>query len=162
MAMTLSKVSLKDSSSWYTLLNLIYPVGSIYISYTSTSPGTRFGGTWVAITGRFIYANAGTGTGGSNSHKITINEMPNHHHAILGTYGGVVNSGGAVQDAFLYGAPSISGNYVWTNTMGAYCGGGTSGSGRGANANDTQQDLSNQATQYLPAYQTVYCWRRTA
>lgn len=161
MAMTLAKVSLKDSSTWYTLLNLIYPIGSIYISYTSTSPGSRFGGTWAAITGRFIYANAGTATGGSNSHKITINEMPNHHHAILGTYGGV-NSGGGAQDAFLYGTPSTSGNYVWTNSMSAYCGGGTSGNGRGDNADDTQQDLSNQATQYLPAYQTVYCWRRTA
>lgn len=161
MAMTLAKVSLKDSSTWYTLLNLIYPIGSIYISYTSTSPGSRFGGTWAAITGRFIYANAGTSTGGSNSHKITINEMPNHHHAILGTYGGV-NSGGGAQDAFLYGTPSTSGKYVWTNSMSAYCGGGTSGNGRGDNADDTQQDLSNQATQYLPAYQTVYCWRRTA
>ena len=161
MAMTLAKVSLKDSSTWYTLLNLIYPIGSIYISYTSTSPGSRFGGTWAAITGRFIYANAGTSTGGSNSHKITINEMPNHHHAILGSYGGV-NSGGGAQDAFLYGTPSTSGKYVWTNSMSAYCGGGTSGNGRGDNADDTQQDLSNQATQYLPAYQTVYCWRRTA
>lgn len=162
MAMTLATVSFKDSSTWYTLLNLIYPVGSLYFSYNSTSPATRFGGTWSKITGRFIYANSGTSTGGSNSHKITLEEMPNHHHAILGTYGGVTNSGGSVQDAFLYGAPTTTGNYVWTNTMSAYCGGGATGFGRGDNANDTIQDTAFQAVQCLPAYQTVYCWRRTA
>ena len=28
------------------LLNSIYPVGSIYLSVNSTNPGTLFGGTW--------------------------------------------------------------------------------------------------------------------
>ena len=36
------------------LINLIYPVGSIYVSTNSTSPETLFGGTWVAIPGRFL------------------------------------------------------------------------------------------------------------
>lgn len=30
------------------LLNLIYPVGSIYMSTTNTNPGSTLGGTWVA------------------------------------------------------------------------------------------------------------------
>lgn len=28
------------------LINLVYPVGSIYMSINSTSPQTLFGGTW--------------------------------------------------------------------------------------------------------------------
>lgn len=51
MATTLASISIKDNSTWNTYLNLIYPIGSVYISYTSTSPATRFGGTWAAHSG---------------------------------------------------------------------------------------------------------------
>ena len=36
------------------LLDLVYPVGAVYISATSTSPQTLFGGTWEQIKGRFL------------------------------------------------------------------------------------------------------------
>jgi hypothetical protein len=49
------------------LLNLVYPVGSIYISVSSTSPDTLFGGTWAAFgTGRTI---VGIDTGDSDFHE---------------------------------------------------------------------------------------------
>lgn len=68
------------------LLLQIYPVGSIYISASSTNPGTLFGGTWKALDqGRvLIGANstyaAGT-TGGEFTHTITTSEMPSHTHS---------------------------------------------------------------------------------
>ena len=68
-------------ATWVNLMDIIYPVGSVYSSYTSTSPASRFGGSWTAITGAFPYYNAGTGTGGSNSHTLTIAEMPSHNHS---------------------------------------------------------------------------------
>ena len=37
------------SVSGKTLINLIYPVGAVYISVNSTSPATLFGGTWERI-----------------------------------------------------------------------------------------------------------------
>ena len=82
MATTLANISIKDNSSWNTYLDLIYPVGSIYISYTSTSPATRFGGTWSQISSRFLYCTTGVGTGGSNTHTLTLNEIPAHSHAL--------------------------------------------------------------------------------
>lgn len=32
-----------------TILNVVYPIGSIYISVNNTSPSTLFGGTWEKI-----------------------------------------------------------------------------------------------------------------
>ena len=153
MATTLADISIKDSSSWNTYLNLIYPVGSVYSSYTSTSPASRFGGTWTAITGTFPYYNAGTGTGGSNSHTLTVAEMPSHNHSLKGhTWNWAAQSGsgmhlgvGDVVDVYV-GEPfshnslaSIQGLYDQSNA-----------SGVGASHNN------------MPAYQTLYAWRRTA
>lgn len=66
------------------LLDLIYPVGSIYMSVNNVSPQTFFGGTWSSLSGRFLLAAnttyaAGT-TGGSATHKLTTSEMPSHYH----------------------------------------------------------------------------------
>ena len=66
------------------IVNIIYPVGSIYISVSSTSPATLFGGTWTQIKDKFLlscgnsYINGETG--GEANHKLTIAEMPTHKH----------------------------------------------------------------------------------
>lgn len=62
-----------------------YPVGSIYCSIDSTDPGTLFGGTWVAIgAGRALVAAGGGfavgSKGGSDTHTLTVEEMPSHAH----------------------------------------------------------------------------------
>lgn len=44
------------------ILNIIYPVGSIYMSMNSTNPKNLFGGTWEAINSRFLIGT-GTATG---------------------------------------------------------------------------------------------------
>ena len=100
-----------------TIINKIYPVGSIYISYNSTNPGTLFGGTWENYgNGRVLKGiNSGTAgtTGGSetvtlsmtnipahthtydkanantDSHTLTIDEMPAHTHEITSPNGPV-------------------------------------------------------------------------
>ena len=62
------------------LLNLVYPVGSIYMSVSSTSPASLFGGTWTQIQDKFLLA-AGTtyaagSTGGEAAHTLTDSELP--------------------------------------------------------------------------------------
>lgn len=71
------------------IINIIYPVGSIYISASSVNPGTLFGvGTWTPIEGSFLLGQssaypAGT-TGGAATVTLDINTMPAHQHVISG------------------------------------------------------------------------------
>ena len=69
------------------IFDVIYPVGSIYMSTTLTTKEqveAIFGGTWEKLEGRFLlgsssfYVNGATG--GEASHTLTINEMPSHSH----------------------------------------------------------------------------------
>ena len=70
------------------LVNLIYPVGSIYMSVNSTSPATLFGGTWTQLKDRFLLGAGSTysngATGGSATHTLKISEMPKHSHRQVG------------------------------------------------------------------------------
>ena len=67
------------------LLNLIYPVGSIYMSATNTNPGSTLGGTWVAwgsgkvpvgIDSTDTDFNTIGKTGGAKKVTLTKNELP--------------------------------------------------------------------------------------
>ena len=62
----------------------LYPVGSIYISTSSTSPASLFGGTWEQLKDRFLLgagdSYAAGSTGGEATHKLTVSEMPTHQH----------------------------------------------------------------------------------
>lgn len=74
------------------IFNMIYPVGSIYISISSISPSTLFGGTWERFgKGRTIVSvdennsrseiRQANSTFGEEQHQISINEMPQHSHS---------------------------------------------------------------------------------
>ena len=75
------------------LVDLIYPVGSIYMSVNNTDPSVLFGGTWESIEDRFLLASgenytAGD-TGGSDTQtptgvvgdtSLTEAQLPAHKH----------------------------------------------------------------------------------
>ena len=61
--------------------NLVYPVGSIYMSVNSASPATIFGGTWVQLKDQFLLASGAkyaAGTTGGSADAI----IPSHTHSI--------------------------------------------------------------------------------
>ena len=103
--------NLKDSGSKASdfmtrsaVVDLVYPVGSIYMSVASTSPATLFGGTWTQLKDRFLigtgdtysngatggaasvsYTPAGTNSGGAvGNHTLTVAEIPSHNHSFTG------------------------------------------------------------------------------
>lgn len=68
-----------------TMLDLVRPVNSLYLTVGSEDPNTVFGGTWVKLTGGVLacagtagYAAAGA-VGGSK--KISVGQMPSHIHS---------------------------------------------------------------------------------
>lgn len=129
------------------LLNQIYPVGSIYMSTSSTNPGTLFGGTWEQLKDRFLlgagttYANGKTG--GEASHVLTVNEMPNHNHSkiVLSTYYLTQWPAAGTQDAILANGSTKT---------------------NGGNNFGTSYTGGSQAHNNMPPYLVVYMWKRTA
>ena len=121
--------------SW--LLNNVFKVGYVWVSYTSTSPASIIGGTWAAITGRFPYFNAGTSVGGSNTHTLSVSQIPSHTHELR-------------LDWFNYAGSGISDSYSSSTNAQIDAGGSTRETGGGESHNN------------MPAYQTLYAWRRTA
>lgn len=68
------------------IVDMIYPVGSLYWSKKPTNPEELFGGKWTQIKDKFILAagdtyNAGA-TGGEAKHQLTADEMPAHVHRL--------------------------------------------------------------------------------
>lgn len=74
-----------------TILNKVYPVGSVVTFGVSTNPATLLGiGTWTAIAGKVIVGlDSGQvefdtldETGGAKTHTLTTAEMPAHTHNV--------------------------------------------------------------------------------
>lgn len=76
------------TSAKSSLVDLIYPVGSIYMSANNVSPTALFGGTWEKIEGRFLLGTSSTYTLGAKdgeaTHTLTAAEMPTHSHGMNG------------------------------------------------------------------------------
>lgn len=129
-------------SNFVNLLDIIYPVGSIYQSMDATSPADFIGGTWTQIK-TFLYgADTANQTGGEATHTLTIDEMPSHTHGIVVA---VVNGGNAATHRTLFATNSPAwnnGNPDWNNEP-TRTGGG--------------QEHNN-----LPPYTTCFIWYRTA
>lgn len=88
-----NNTEVKPSFDKTEILNMVYPVGSVYMSTSSANPSTFIGGTWQRYAqGRTIvgvseseaeFSYVGK-TGGEKSHRLTNQEMPSHSHGFNG------------------------------------------------------------------------------
>lgn len=72
--------------SWINLLDVIYPVGSLYFSTASGSPASSVGGTWTQVKGATIAAvgsNNVTVANYNGSLKISVEQIPSHKHNLI-------------------------------------------------------------------------------
>ena len=142
-------------------LALLYPIGAIYSSTSSTNPGTTFGfGTWVAYgAGRVLIGASGTGlyiagnTGGSADATL-----PSHTHTATTTSTDSGHTHNLSPAPWTTGGGAVSGS--------AYSFGGQVGATQSSTANITSTTTvasagsSNTNANYQP-YITVYMWKRT-
>lgn len=118
----------------HTMISQMFAVGYVWISYTDTSPASLVGGTWTPITGRFPYFNAGSGTGGANSQTLSIAQMPAHSHRL----------------GLAYGTDWVEDNWNWS----------VSSSKMFVTDKETEPVGGGLPYNNMPAYQTLYAWRR--
>lgn len=74
-------------SNFVNLLDIIYPVGSIYFSTSSISPASSIGGTWTKIENCLLAASGDTyNLAGrfSGSNMISSLAIPDHQHPVVG------------------------------------------------------------------------------
>ena len=144
------------------IVDLIYPVGAIYMSVNSTNPSAIFGGTWVQIKDTFLLSAGDTytagNTGGEATHTLTANELPQ----ITGSF--------STSDNVLVN--SLPSNTIATAT-GVFTRGarnqtqvsGTTSSvaeGQGVQNSINMAFGGGQAHNIMPPYLVVYVWKRTA
>lgn len=131
------------------LLDLMYPIGSIYLSVSSVNPQTIFGGTWEPIQDRFLLAAgssyAAGSTGGSATVSLSTANLPAHTHELqLAKRQKFLSSGTTGSYVLVDSTDTTSTNYAPLNN------GTTTSAGSGTAHNN------------MPPYLAVYVWKRTA
>lgn len=138
-----------------------YPVGSIYISTSSTNPGSTYGGTWVEYgKGKTLVGVDSSDTdfntvekiGGEKTHTLTIDEMPEHTH---------IQNPHTHTNFYYNTSNEVSWGYNYQS--GGKRSNLSEGSGGIGNTTATNQNAGgSQAHNNLQPYITVYMWKRTA
>ena len=124
---------------------MIYPIGSIYISVSSTNPGTLFSGTtWSQLKDRFLLGLGDTyktvnSTGGESSHTLTVDEMPKHMHNMADNDAGYFAGWGTTRSGWAQASTkaTVSGRF------------------------STDYSGNSKAHNNMPPYLVVYMWKRT-
>ena len=164
------QVQLNNKLNKSELLNLVHPVGAIYLTINSTNPGTLFGGTWVAWgQGRMI---AGYNSSDSDfypvEHTYGSKSYQKHNHCV--TINGTSSLNGNLTYKTYSSATSCSGtpfSETWSDS-------GVTPSGTSKDKNVTVAVNMNHTHTgtidehgvgtcgNLPPYIVCYMWKRTA
>ena len=171
------------------IVNTLYPVGSIYMSTNSTNPSSLFGvGSWEAWGAGRVPVGVNTSdpdfdnpneTGGSKSnsytpsgsvdgtveaHELKLSEIPEHQHVIWGYNNGTVAGGGGADPNYhvIYTANMHDLPPDVTGGLSGLTGGeggATLGHSHGFSGSFSGD---SQSVSTIQPYVTCYMWRRTA
>ena len=138
----------KDALKSWLGVNSSYPVGAIYISTSSTSPASLFGGTWESIASERVLMGVSSSHGAGSTVRAGL---PNIKGAVLDTWHGGGPSGSGALSVAVNGRGTVrngdNGTFTWGNFY--------------FNAASYNSIYGNAST-VQPAAYYVYMWRRTA
>ena len=155
------------------LLNKIYPVGAVYITYNNVNPGTFLGGTWERFGQGRTLIGEGTGDDGTDSQTFTANSTGGeykHYHAVQVGYTimyGAVTNGIETKAIMVAKLADDSGwaeavndtGYGTTKKINKSIESGFKDISSYASARSSTGTTSNSST--VQPYITVYFWKRT-
>ena len=125
-----------------------YPVGAVYISTSSTSPASLFGGTWAIIASERVLMGVSSSHGAGSTVSAGL---PNIKGAVLDTWHGSGPSGSGALSVAVNGRSAVRNGDDGTFTWGNFYFNAASYSSIYGNASTVQ-----------PAAYYVYMWQRTA
>ena len=168
------------------ILSMVYPVGSVYISVNDVSPEKFLGGKWVKISqGRVLQGASGTQTAGTEvsaglpNISVTWNDGHTHTRGSMNITGNIIMHGSAICTA-IYGT---NGAFYGSSTNSTYeggdCASGASSEGiinfsadrtwtgstssAGAHSHGAYiTGITGQSTTVQPPALLVNIWKRTA
>ena len=95
-------------SNYVNLLDIVYPIGSVYITFSDVSPVDSVGGSWEKIDGKFLQSSSETdavNSLGGTSDLLTI------HLSYAAYYRGLVTTDNAQHDKGIIGFAGHSANH---------------------------------------------------
>lgn len=144
-----------NSSEISVIADMIYPVGSIYMSVNNNNPQILFGGRWEQLKDRFLLGSGDTYTNGSTGGSATV--------TLTSAQSGVPAHSHKYNDYNTTYTLKTTNRKPGTSTAVAYGTSLTAGGGatERTSSNNTAANAS-QAHENMPPYLTVYMWKRTA
>lgn len=152
--------------------DIIYPVGSVYISFSDTSPATLFGGTWTQIQGKFLLA---AGTMGDSTNKVrSVGGASTHYHKYgltlnIHANSPVIPSGDATSGALNWGNSDMPSGWEHvpitsgTSNINSGITDATTSKALSGTTDGAETTIANTSIgPSLPPYIAVYMWERTA
>ena len=136
------------TEQYASIVDIVYPIGSIYMSVNAADPSTLFSGTsWEKLEGRFLLGSNSTytngSTGGEATHTLTYNEMPKHTHPMYSYNPGGDGTWTPDEGSYLVDSVTDNKNTWWARLGMGYAGGGA-------------------AHNNMPPYLVVNMWKRTS
>lgn len=127
-------------------IDMVYPIGSIYLSVANTNPSTLFGGTWEQLKDRFLLGAGDTYTAGSAGGSDT-----HYHQTAVALADGGTNAAVVLKaDPYNRGTTIAGSTSLRTTAM-----------GEDSSFGNTKPTTTNNANN-MPPYLVVYMWKRTA
>lgn len=141
------------------VINIMYPVGSIYMSVNDVNPSALFGGTWEKIQDSFLvatgsYFNLGQSGGSKDAVVVSHTHTQAAHkhdygYKLWGTKSGSTEPGAQISGSEKYYAATSNNDYKWLSSM----------SSEQPTINNSGVDGTDKN---LPPYLAVNMWKRTA